>query len=321
MDINSNCWSLKQFISVDLENSTLFKSLQNKDCDDTLWCNTFNDFYEQFPSYLQRSYNTIPILMSELEKNEFNIWKYQGDEILFYTEIFDYRQIAVNIMALKNAIIDYNSDLHKKNLIIRCKGTSWLAGFPISNIEISYQNEENLKLKDFIGSSIDTGFRLAKYSSTRKLVMSVDTVFLFAHGVLDLYLSKESLPLPDDFILRFDGKHELKGVIGNGLYPVFWLDVQAGMDNFEDIWLGLGASCTLYDVIKYTEEFLTNKNNSLTVPFIENDKGGKFGDVPLDFTKRKDMAIKTRMTDDKNWEDAAAVSASDLVEFSDPEIV
>jgi hypothetical protein len=71
-------------------------------------------------------------------------------------------------------------------------------------------------IRDFVGPSIDTGFRLTSWASPSRLIVSVDLAFLLTGaytrglGPLKLHLS---------------GKDKLKGVVGNQPYPTIWIPV------------------------------------------------------------------------------------------------
>ena len=78
--------------------------------------------------------------------------------------------------------------------------------------------------RDFIGPAIDTGFRLAQLSSTRRLVISVELALMLIYAVRARPID-ESYPY-EKLRFFFDGRHIFKGVFGGQPYPVFWIDMR-----------------------------------------------------------------------------------------------
>lgn len=124
------------------------------------------------------------------------------------------------------------------------KSTCWTAGFPFRNREVvldpninlragrvenyyresgkllnqHYRNPAKSKLAiDYIGPSIDTGFRLSGYATGRKMITSVDVAYLISMTQVDGEIHRL------DFF--YDGSVSLKGLLGGSNYPIFWLDM------------------------------------------------------------------------------------------------
>jgi len=284
-------WSLKLFFSVDLINSTAYKAKKAEERDDTEWCLFFEDFFKSFPQILDSSYAVLPQIFkfnNDLSQYKPDIWKILGDEILFYTELQDYQQTATHVVAFKRCIEEYNKLLAQKDIpIVRCKGTIWTAGFPLSNIQIEING-----CIDFLGPSIDLGFRLAKLSTRRKLCISIETALLFSEAMIDIH-QNNSVKIKEDYSLKFDGLKNLKGVYNNMLYPIFWLDVHNTAQNVqEDIWLGKKCNCDFADVIKYCKKYINN-NPYIITPFIYNGSK-KYNTIPDEIQQRKKDAISGR---------------------------
>ena len=274
----SDEWRLKIFFSVDLIGSTSYKAKKAENGDDAEWCL----FFAVFPLELTTSYQKQAILKHQKDSFEqVKIWKILGDEILFYADLTNYQHIASHICAFKDSIQNYNLLLKgKKAPVPLCKGTVWTAGFPLSNIEIQINNTP-----DFIGSSIDAGFRLTKYSSSRKLCLSIEALLMFCTTIIDERIEKTEYPI------RFEGKKELKGVLNNAPYPIFWLDIKK--DDVVDKWLGKGENCEFNDIVKYCEDFI-NDSEYLIQPFIVGGMD-KFNQIPDDIQNRKEKAVEARI--------------------------
>jgi hypothetical protein len=183
------------------------------------------------------------------------LWKTIGDEVLF-TKRVDHPWQAIVCMHAWVATLDELRQFlaeHKLNV----KSTAWLADFPLRNNEIvlrkittsslqdaddtyilnnqnglrDYYEEDDSSeyIRDFIGPSIDTGFRITSFASIRKLAISVELIYLLACEQVraqkepKLYAQKNYV-LPS-FSFKYDGRKELKGVLNGHGYPIFWIDL------------------------------------------------------------------------------------------------
>lgn len=212
-DRDSPC--VRLFISVDLVGSTAFKTRSVKDRQNNRpgppWVDVFKEFYIGFPLMFERR-------LGELELPEQlrpRLVKTIGDEVLLQTQISGSNDARRLVRFLAVAIVEYK----KKNLPnqpLLLKATAWIAGFPINNHRVPF--EGNGAAEDFIGPSIDAGFRIARSSSPSKLVVSVDLALLLLAGAdpLDLY---------------FEGTETLKGVLDGRPYPIIWYKVASEDDD------------------------------------------------------------------------------------------
>jgi hypothetical protein len=131
---------------------------------------------------------------------------------------------------------------------------------------------------DFIGPSIDTGFRLASKSSPRHFVISIDiayflaTAHLPASGVIDV---------PPIF---YEGKAELKGVLGGKPYPIFWIDTMADQKFAESEDKLLGRAAAHADNIKlFCLEFYKDNSALMFLPFIFREDESQYGEFPINY--------------------------------------
>ena len=293
-----NDWKLRLFHSVDLIGSSVYKAKKRERNDDVEWCNTFGEFYQDFPKKLLGQYNELLDYLDsdDVDKSSFpkpKIWKILGDEILFYTDITHEKQILIHIIALKKALIEYNDLLDQKKIpIVRCKGTTWLAGFPVNNIEI-----DSSGYKDFIGPSVDAGFRLTQFASQRKLVISIDALLMFSTAMRDFETNEtnetKGRKITNENLIRFDGKFELKGVYNNDPYPIFWLDAYPETFEKEDEWMGIGKNCDYLDAMQYSERYIKN-NEYMIRPFIAEATDSKFSVIPNEMKVRRENSSKFR---------------------------
>lgn len=182
------------------------------------------------------------------------------------------------------------------------KGTIWSAGFPISNREVvvdapnlpdsqDFLGEDpylrNLFLveksrqvpigepspytQDFIGPSVDTGFRLSSIANPRKLIVSAEIAFIVAQSRgLNLNSLSAGCGLKRDFCLGFDGRKAFKGVAGGSAYPVFWIDsgTAEGLSVLEDDLLPRNTGIDLEKVEEYLATFFRRQYLFLRTPTI-----------------------------------------------------
>ncbi|MDR3111513.1 MAG: hypothetical protein LBU65_17720 [Planctomycetaceae bacterium] len=311
-------WCLCIFFSIDLEGATAYKVQKRKQVDDNDWCSVFESFYKELPIRFIHAYRkpansqtttntTEPVLPT--------LWKFVGDEVLLYSPLTSSRQIPEHLRAFRQTIIDYNKKLKQQNMSVRCKGTAWIAGFPINNRIVFTPNKtaqsrnfDSELAVDFIGSSIDCGFRLTKFSSPRMLVISLDLAWMLAETVKNFDATDfDSVGSK----IRYAGKHELKGVFSGKPCPVFWLDT---LDEapVEDKWLSTAKQCKCVDVVKFCEQFASDINtDDFARPFIEKDASGFFECMPKDFANKRHVleAYKKKTSNVQNSEGDSQTSS------------
>lgn len=245
-------WIYRVFFSVDLHKSTDYKrKILDKDSEEiAIWAFTFESFFEDFSK----------IFFNEFEKSTIKkpaIWKCLGDEIIFYVEITDSKDVVTYVTYLKNAIRDYNGISRK----LQCQGTVWGAGFPIRNreVQVPSTDESIAKKSDFIGIDMDLGFRLSKYAKPDYLIISLPVAYI--------------LSLHGHDSLRFYNKTDIKGI--NTEYPVFW-DSPAENPGIET---NLYKICSHTEITIFCEAFFKGDSTVFFKPFIENDASHKCDEI------------------------------------------
>ncbi|WP_283696695.1 hypothetical protein [Clostridium perfringens] len=209
-DTQDNTPKVFIFTSIDLVNSTSYKQ-QDKN-----WPKVFSEFFG--------------IVETEFKKNnkDLFIWKYVGDEVLFYQEIKTFESLfkapseTFRLMEICQDIL-YDKKPNCKNLLY-LKASMWIAAMKKSDDEINLDihnviPELNESIKDFIGVDVDEGFRISKYSSQNKLVIDAKLAYI-------LYENKSKINLHCDYNvedrLKIVGYRKLKGIWNNRLYPIIW---------------------------------------------------------------------------------------------------
>lgn len=222
------------------------------------------------------------------------LWKTVGDEVLFVKLITDHRQLVITMHCWQEALNRMKFFLKGESPALDVKSTCWTAGFPYRNREVvldqnmevvldqnmdsskgriedyyqesgkllntHYKNTNKSKISiDFIGPSIDTGFRLSGYATGRKMVVSVDIAYIISMTQFDGELKRL------DFF--YDGSIALKGVFGGSNYPLFWLDMSSpdSLSKREDKLKSQNA-CEKEDVKEFCEAFY-EEHKSFTFRF------------------------------------------------------
>jgi len=158
----------------------------------------------------------------------------------------------------------------------------WIGGVPNNNRIVLTQNSV-----DFIGSSIDCGFRLTKFSSPRRLVVSLDLLWMFAESFLACL--KTTVYRAIQF--KYHGEHDLKGVFSGKRYPVFWYDLYHSGECIEEQWLSQQPYCGVEAIVAFCKKVAARvKEDDFIRPFIVDDPANLFVDIPLGFDqKRRDI--------------------------------
>ena len=272
---------LRIFFSVDLIGSTSYKQREaasnTKEIEVQSWLRVFSDFYKEF----------LICFITQLDQHKSHfglttyekpcIWKKLGDELLFSAKLADKADALFFLESFRLAMVEYESNFRSSGTALGLKGTVWVAGFPVRNVKIP-SDQDPQRVDDYIGPCIDIGFRLGKFSSARKLVLSVELVWLIAHF----------LPQEHDLPIYYDGKVMLKGFRG-GEYPIFWVSKFGKPENDIEIILLNISPCNQLYVVKYCEAFIGCMSNDLQSPFIfDNPDFQRY--VPPDYSQKLKMA-------------------------------
>lgn len=310
---------LRVFLSVDIVNSTSFKqNLRNLDKnldeenDSSLaepWFSPISLFYREIERHFYHQWNKISLKAKETLKcdpgSPPSLWKTAGDEVFYVKTISHHKQLLVLIWSWIEAVNLHRKELKRQHPTLDLKSAAWLAGFPVNNAEVVLRNNidknssyaddpvlSNLELlseyneasretyKDYIGPSIDTGFRIAALASPRKFTISLDLALMLAHA--DVNLRSSDPPDFQNIIFHYDGRLALKGVLNGAPYPIFWIDM-APDDPLNQIEDGLTNTTRIgsSDVKKFCELFIQKTLTShMMIPFICDTAEDHFSDVP-----------------------------------------
>lgn len=235
------------------------------------------------------------------------LWKTIGDEVLFTKRVDHPWQAVVCLHAWAATLDELRKFLSQNKLNV--KSTAWLADFPLRNNEIVLRkvttssledaddtyilnNQNGLReyydvgsngyIRDFIGPSIDTGFRITGFASIRKLALSVELTFLLsceqmrAQNDPKLY-AQGNYVLPS-FTVKYEGRQQLKGVLNGSGYPVFWIDLDPNnpLSLAEDIVTNNPKPTTL-DIFNLSKAFIEAHPLFLSKPYMSGCSYQEYG--------------------------------------------
>jgi hypothetical protein len=217
------------FLSIDMVNSTEFKNHE------PLWPFVIHQFYV--------------CALDEVKKvcPHWNVWKYIGDEVVFWRHVQRTDNLARLIHDTHGALqrvmqkldeIEGKHHIHTRNLI-SAKATVWSAAADfVPNPLIGSHRDQKLThpnkiiredhiigldggqqahetvLFDFIGPEIDIGFRISKFAHRGVLLISCGLAYLL------LQQSRTTDQIAKH--LKIVHYERLKGVWGGRLYPIIW---------------------------------------------------------------------------------------------------
>ncbi len=289
---------LRLFVSVDIQGSTAFKYSKSKLA---WWVPTFIRFFSHFPVSVRGEWKRVsqPLAATFDVGPAPMVWKAAGDEILFVKDVTHPAQCATALVAFKSAIDIENGSLEKNSKSrLHLKGAAWIAGFPSMNMEVSIEGyERNTEpessdaigeksamaiahaqsqqhLRDFIGPSMDIGFRLASLATPRRFLISADLAFIVCdETVADGDASRQ-------LSLQYEEGQPLKGVLHNRPYPHIWIDMWHGRPAQTALERLLQKnSCNVTDLRRVCSDFI-RASKILIAPYIVANQKTVYGAVP-----------------------------------------
>jgi hypothetical protein len=181
------------------------------------------------------------------------------------------------------------------------------------------KKRENLA-RDFLGPSIDAGFRLATLATPRKMILSVEVAYLLASAKMPT--SSEILKFFDWPKIYYDGRRDLKGVLGGKPYPVFWIDLH-GHDAhaaLEDKLTQEKADLKNQDIENFCESLFSAHESVVLKPFIHSEPPDQYGGAPTNYIPHIQHLARTWGAEKKIYEQGmTAIKEIGTVENNIPE--
>lgn len=257
------------FLSVDLVGSTNYKQHYADEGNNTHWLQFFKLFYTEFPKqFTEALHNAASPLLSEDA-----LWKTLGDEILFKFVITHYRQTETIIISFIEAIREFRAIIKTRGLNspapIDVKGAGWLSEFPVQNAKLT-----GIPIADYIGPSIDIGFRIAKFADDRKFVVSIEVARLL-------------LERTNGLNFYYDGMIPLKGAFGGKSYPIIWIDTLS--DAASDKESRLRTKVDSSHLKDFCDDMLSDEQYPVHMPFFP--KGEEFAEPYSGYIEKLDKFL------------------------------
>ncbi|EHQ08328.1 hypothetical protein [Leptonema illini] len=264
------------FCSIDVIGSTAFKTQKDRsEASEQAWFQFFQEFHEDMRVRIESA-------------GGWEFWKSAGDELLFTSEVLQKEDMVHLVNVLKAAIDRHNEGFQKqeKEKHLAVKGAIWIAGFPVVNAVIKSKNPD-IK-PDYLGPSIDAGFRICKFASATRIAISVEAAYLLSSAVVsDQWNEMQGI--------RYGGETELKGVFGGNPYPMLWIPLKDPFEEAAFKLTGKPERLDRDDFIVYCKAAIKKVNNELAchLPYIVGESGQPtFGNIPDLHSVRKQSIDK-----------------------------
>lgn len=260
---------LRLFLSADIVGSTAYKNQPISNPDQKApphrvqpWLKTFNRFYEDLPRSFNRRYQP-PHEVDGLKVPR--LWKTLGDEIVFETELAKRAEAEMHLTRFCETVEQYRAVLVDADPSLSLKGTAWVAGFPVGNSMVKLTDAHTQDTwEDFIGPSMDIGFRLKDFASPRRIAISIELAYVLASG---------QGQGDDGFRLYLADAIPLKGVINRKPYPAFWIESKGAGDDadLDGLEQPLRSPAPNSAIHAFCQRFIEKHSPPLFHPFIEGD--------------------------------------------------
>ncbi|HWB03296.1 MAG TPA: hypothetical protein VG796_09750 [Verrucomicrobiales bacterium] len=263
---------LRLFLSVDVVGSTAFKHRKALEGESKPWLKFIHGFYTGFPEICWRRVGEVQAgdgPGTQLVKPY--LWKALGDELIFSVPLRHPSYTRLYLKAFRLSLIEAIKHWAggERPLPISFKGAAWLAGFPVFNSAVPLDVDKPLSAEsehfDFVGPLIDIGFRLSRFASPRKFVISADIAWLITTQ-------------GDTAAMKFyyEGRESLKGVLNDRPYPIFWIDCyednnDGNMLDFVEDKVINRAAVAPENVRDLASAFLDSVGSSIPKPFFHGD--------------------------------------------------
>ena len=270
---------LLMFFSVDVVGSTAYKNLGVTRKGVQHWLYFFEQFYSEFSMQIKNSLKSRINDTNRIERILPRLWKSAGDELLYKARIQEIDDVKLLTFTFRDAVKRYMKGIKKRDLPLKLKATSWLAGFPVINADIKSPDENN-PAEDYIGPSMDIGFRLCQSATVNRFVISIEIAYILANKCTTEEYSK------DTGGLYYEGEKPLKGVLNGKPYPIFWLLMNKKVEKSRlDLMKISKADAT--NVKEYCTAYIKDVNNPyiLVEPYLVTGGKNSYNSMPKQHEK------------------------------------
>ncbi len=320
---------LKVFLSADIVGSTALKQNFKADLTDVVWPEVIQGFYRNFIEQIEFRWNDGSARFTEKNGEDDTqkffgsypkFWKTVGDEVLFWKALDNENQLWATLavwLSAVSSIRDFFSRFSEPEVRgLDIKSSVWIAGFPVRNrlfrssalsidefeefLGLLYLSDDvdTSQSYDFVGPSIDIGFRLASHSSQRKMYIDAATAYLLAKSasrvhdehaedlaeLLDGRIGIDEGDIKKRLSIFYSGSEVLKGVGGEKKYPKFWINT-CRHGTSESMREGLmfpngRQPAEPKNIIAFCEKFYSERAQFLVRPFINNEDALSYSSKP-----------------------------------------
>jgi len=288
------------FMSIDIVGSTAYKNSTQRDKSDIHpWRPTIQSFFIDFPIDLVK---TNDVNKPKLNCSDFappKIWKFLGDEIVFYVELKHSSHLSYYLENTKKLMNIFCVENFKEQKL-KLKGAAWVSGFPVANTMMKFSIDKRITT-DYFGRSIDAGFRLAKIATAQKFVLSIQTAWMLSQ-------------ISSDIDIYYDGRTHLKGILNGDQYPIFWILSDTKAANELDL---LHIKPSGKEIIaEFGRRYI--EDNGWGLPFIEGDKAFSYKDPDYEDRLARASSLDEKSIDDEGIDftgnQSVILSSQDIID-------
>lgn len=274
------------------------------------WIQNFSDFFGGFYQLfrdewikLNRKYKDEPEICNLFDLAPV-LWKTIGDEAVYSVKIDHPDKVIVTIYCWHRAQKRFRSMYPETKI----KSTIFGAGFPVTNTELMFDRlfphkdkrwsdnimlrsmhlieqydamsdiDANSYIREYLGPSMDAGFRLTDYASSSITPLSLDVSWYLAAEPVFKEISQLQYEIPNQ---RFMGENVLRSVWNEMEYPIFYLNTGHDIPIEERRITARGKltadapkDASRSDIRDYCTLIFEDTSNDLHTPFIfETDQG------------------------------------------------
>jgi hypothetical protein len=246
------------FASIDISGSTAFKRKTDN------WKSLLTGFFYAVPAQVRESWRKSQLALRNdevflteyrrargetppLTTKQPRVWKTNGDEIVFVVELLSDFDVIAGCRCFLEVVYCCADQLKTKSghyaapaagggqageaggATLSAKGFLWAASFHENSIAIPFSlllggAPGGEGLYEYLGISVDAGFRIGKYASENKVSISVELADKLV-SIMDA-LGREELP---GLHIKYDEGEPLKGLLEPGEnYPKIYFDLNHG---------------------------------------------------------------------------------------------
>lgn len=216
------------FFSVDCVDSTLLKresKIQNQKVSIVDWAPEVLEFYQEF--------------QQKFVNNKRYLWKYNGDEILFFAKVSNWSDALEHVLFFQKLIQEQNEkDVSK----VKVKGIVWTAGFPVNNFILCPPIYDMI---DFIGPDIDMGFRTTAFAQQDRIAISPE----LANEIIAVSKTNQNIQW------YYYGRKKLKGIPEREGVPIVYISGKKNslLDSEDSL---LNKSTNVKDLLEFLDMYM-----------------------------------------------------------------